>query len=343
MPANISQTLFNSIRNAQDPTYQARVPEATRNNIAEYGQSLSKFPEIYNQFAAALIQRIGYTIIRATDYVNHLASHKRGYKEMGQITQEIHIDPIQAEGAYNSAGPNPLGRRPLPNIKAAYHVLDRQDTYCVSIDRSMFMQNFTSWDRVDEFIGKLMNSMYVGAAWDEYLCMRQLITNAISATEEGKVLAKAYMGEFKAKDQAAGQALISALKYLLGDMKFLTNTFNQGGVYAYNRPEDMELFINKDVEPNVDIYTLTGLFHIEPVMYPTKVFPIDTFQVENVMGVLADKEWLQCYDVLVSTEPQRNAQGLFTNFFFHIWQTLSLSPFVNAVVIYGTEQPTEGA
>ena len=61
------------------------------------------------------------------------------------------------------------------------------------------------------------------------------------------------------------------------------------------------------------------------------------------MGVLADKEWLQCYDVLVSTEPQRNAQGLFTNFFFHIWQTLSLSPFVNAVVIYGTEQPTEGA
>lgn len=339
MPANLSQDIFNSIRNAADAQYQARIPEATRNNIAEYALAMSTYTAQYNQFMGALIDRIGRVIIKAATYTNPLAQFKRGEDPLGQDIQEIFIEPTKSEGQYNPEGSNPLGRRSAGNVKAAYHRMNRRDQYAISIDRTMFMKNFTSWARVDEFLGKLMNAMYVGAAWDEYLCMRQLMTEGIKATGEGKTLAKAYLGEIKPKDEASGKALVQGLKYLVNDMKFMRNDFNQAGVNATNTADELVLFVNKDIEPNVDVYTLTGLFNMDKAAYPTRVFPIDTFGVDNVVGILADKDWLMCYDVFISTEPQRNAQGIFTNFFYNVWQNLSLSPFTNAIVLYGTNSP----
>lgn len=339
-PANISQTLFNQIRNSADAQYAARIPEATRDNVAAYGQALSTYVAEYNQFLSALINRIGLTIMRGISYVNPLGQFKRGMNPQGHDIQEIFIEPIQSEGAYNPAGPNPLGRRANSGVNAAYHRMDRQDQYCISVDRTAFMQCFTSWGRVDEFIGKLMDAMYTGAQWDEYLCMRQLMTNAIGATDEGKVLPKAYLGTISAKDESSGKAFVQGLKYLVQDMKYIRDDFNQAGVLNRASAEDLVLFINKDLEPNIDVYALTGLFHIDEMAYPTRVFSIDTFGVSDVMGILAHKDWLQCYDTLITTEPQRNAQGLFTNFFYTIFQTLSLSPFMPAIVLYGTTQPT---
>ena len=340
MPANISQALFNEIRNAADPQYQARIPEATRDNIAELGQALRTYTPQYNQFLSALINRIGLTIMRAVSYTNPLGRFKRGFNPQGLDIQEIFIEPIKSEGAYNPQGPNPLGRRANTGVSAAYHRMNRQDQYVISVDRTAFMQAFTSWGRVDEFVGKLIDAMYVGSEWDEYLCMRQLMTNAIQATDTGKVLPKAYLGQISAKDEASAKAFVQGLKYLVQDLKYIRSDLNQAEVLNRASAEDLVLFVNKDLEPNIDVYALTGLFHIDEMAYPTRVFSVDTFGVDNVMGILAHKDWLQCWDTLRTTEPQRNAQGLFTNFFYHVWQTLSLSPFMPSVVLYGTTQPT---
>lgn len=336
MPASISQDVFNSIRNAADAQYQARIPEATQNNIQQFAMAMQTFQPQYNQFVSALIERIGRVVIHATNFANPLQQYKKGMMPMGQTVEEIYIEPLKAEGAYNPAGPNPLGRRNPPNVSVSYFQMNRQDQYCISLDRTMFMKNFTSWERVDEFLGKLMNSMYTGAAWDEYLCMRQLMTTAIKSTDSGKTLAKAYIGDFQPRDPETGKAFVQSLKYLVNSMAFPSNEYNQAGVISTVKREDLVLFVNKDVEPNLDVYTLTGLFNMEKAMIPTRVHAIDTFGVDNVLGILASRDWLQVYDTLVSTEPQRNAQGLFSNFFHNVWQILALSPYMNAVVIYGT-------
>lgn len=339
MASTISQDVFNSIRNAADAQYQARIPEATRDNIQQFAFAMQQFQPQYNHFVSALIERIGRVVIKATAFENPLQRYKKGMMPMGQTVEEIYIEPLKAEGAYNPAGPNPLGRRDLPNVSVSYFTMNRQDQYCISLDRTMFMKSFTSWDRVDEFIGKLMNSMYTGAAWDEYLCMRQLMTEAITSTTSGKEIAKAYIGNFEPRDPETGKAFVQSLKYLVNDMKFPRTDYNQASVLATAKRDDLVLFINKDVEPNIDVYTLTGLFNMDKALIPTRVHTIDTFGVDGVLGILASSEWLQVYDTLQSTEPQRNAQGIFTNFFHNVWQILALSPYAPAVVIYGKAQP----
>jgi hypothetical protein len=61
---------------------------------------------------------------------------------------------------------------------------------------------------------------------------------------------------------------------------------------------------------------------------------MDDFGIlENCYALVVDEGFFRVWDTLIRTEPQRNAQGLFTNYFFHHWQILSLSTFKNACMI----------
>ena len=56
-------------------------------------------------------------------------------------------------------------------------------------------------------------------------------------------------------------------------------------------------------------------------------------EIQNPYAILCDKDFIKVWDTLSHMEPQRNAEGLFTNYFYHVHQILSLSPFKNAVLI----------
>ena len=47
--------------------------------------------------------------------------------------------------------------------------------------------------------------------------------------------------------------------------------------------------------------------------------------------MLVDHEWFMVYDTLQKMETIRNPRGLYWNYFYHVWQILSVSRFANAV------------
>ena len=52
----------------------------------------------------------------------------------------------------------------------------------------------------------------------------------------------------------------------------------------------------------------------------------------NVKAVLVDKEWFQVYDNLNKFTEVYVSSGLYWNYNYHVWKTVSYSPFSNAVV-----------
>ena len=54
--------------------------------------------------------------------------------------------------------------------------------------------------------------------------------------------------------------------------------------------------------------------------------------MKDVLAVLLDEEWFQVYDNNTKFTEQYAAAGLYWNYFFHTWKTISYSPFSNAVV-----------
>lgn len=319
--------VLNAIRNEGTDEYTQRIPVATRNNITAIGNALQTYSVLKNEFCDALINRIGKTIIEQKLFKNRLGIFKSGTVDNAQDVEEIFISMAKAEGKYDATGPNPLGRRNPPDVKTIYHRLNRQDYYAISIGDIDFQRAFKSESTLDAFIRGLINSVYSGAEKDEYLAMKELFSQNMEN-----------MTTYKCPDLTEGldenyKGFMKITRKAVMDLSFPSKDYNKAGVETWTNPEDLVLFVNKDVLAEVDVEVLAKAFNMGKTDFQSRVIPMDNFgeSLNPVYAILADKEWFKVFDTLSHMETQRNGQGLFTNYFYHVHQILSVSDFKNCV------------
>ncbi|MBP3683374.1 MAG: hypothetical protein J6J12_00215 [Oscillospiraceae bacterium] len=318
-----SVSVLNNIRDNASQEYQTRVPEATQQNIISVGNALETYNLLYNEFFPALFNKIGKTMIESKLFKNKLARFKSGTIISQQDVEEMFIEMSKAEGKYDKNGLNPLGRRKGPNVKTTYHRMNRQDYYAITVGDLDVIRVFRSEASLDTFITGLFNSVYSGAEYDEYLYMKNLL-----ATYEGYF----DYGVGAITDEATAKEFVKTVRKASQDMTFASTSFNKAGVMTWTQVKDQVLFINKDVLAEVDVEVLSKAFNMGKTDIQVEIVSMDNFgSLENTYGLLVDKSFFRIWDTLSKMEPQRNAQGLFTNYFYHVHQILSLSPFKNAV------------
>lgn len=319
-----SVEILNSIRNEASQEYKNRIPVATQENITAVGNALQAYTVLYNEFCDALINKIGKTILETKLFKNRLARFKQGTVLNQQDVEEIFVEMAKAEGAYNPAGPNPLGRREPPDVKAIYHRQNRQDYYCISIGDVDFKRVFRSEATLDSFISALINSVYSGANYDEWQAMKNLV-----ATYGGYF---DYSVPAMGSDPDSAKTFVKTVRKAVADLSFPSDKYNKAGVMTYTDPANLVLLVNKDVLAEVDVEVLSKAFNMGKTDIQVEIIPMDDFgSLTGTYGIMVDKDWFRVYDTLSHMEPQRNAQGLFTNYFYHVHQILSASTFKNAV------------
>lgn len=321
-----SISILNNIRANASEEYQNRIPEATRNNITTIGNALQNYTVLKNEFCEALVNKIGKTILENKLFQNKLARFKLGALTTAQDVEEIFIEMASAEGSYNAEGPNPLGRRTPPDVKVIYHRLNRQDYYAVSVGDIDFVRVFRSEETLDSFISGLITSVYSGANYDEWIAMKNLLATYDKYFDyEVPVITTNTAAE-------DAKAFVKTLRKAVTDLSFPATNYNGAGVKTWSAPEDLVLLVNKDVVAEVDVEVLAKAFNLGKTDVQVEVITMDDFgTLPDTYGLLVDKDFFRIWDTLSHMEPQRNAQGLFTNYFYHVHQILSLSTFKNAV------------
>lgn len=318
-----SVSVLNNIRANASQEYQSRIPEATQQNIISVGNALENYNLLYNEFFPALFNKIGKTMIESKLFKNKLARFKSGTIFTQQDVEEMFIEMSKAEGKYDHTGPNPLGRRTGPNVKVVYHRQNRQDYYAITIGDLDVVRVFRSEASLDTFITGLFNSVYSGAEYDEYLAMKNLL-----ATYKGYC----DYGVAQITDEASAKDFVKTVRKASQDMTFASTKLNKAGVMTWTPVNKQVLFVNKDVLAEVDVEVLAKAFNMGKTDIQVEIVTMDDFgSMENTYGLLVDESFFRVWDTLSKMEPQRNAQGLFTNYFYHIHQILSLSPFKNAI------------
>ena len=321
-----SISVLNNIRANASDEYNQRIPEATRENIITIGNALQTYTELYNEFCSALVNKIGKTIIETKMFKNKLARFKSGTILSQMDVEEIFIEMAKAEGSYDAEGKNPLGRREAPDVKVIYHRMNRQDYYAISIGDIDFVRVFRSEESLDTFISGLINSVYNGANYDEWVAMKNLL-----ATYDGyfDYEVPAITAENAAE---SAKTFVKTLRKAVTDLSFANTAYNKAGVKTWSNPENLVLLVNKDVTAEVDVEVLAKAFNMGKTDIQTEIIVMDDFgTLTDTYGLLVDDDFPRIWDTLSKMEPQRNAQGLFTNYFYHIHQILSLSTFKNAV------------
>lgn len=350
--------VLNNIRLNASEEYKNRIPVATQENITNIGNALQQYTLLYNEFCNALVNKIGKTILESKLFENRLARFKSGTVLDQKDVEEIFIEMAKAEGTYDPQGSNPLGRREVPDVKVIYHRQNRQDVYCITIGDVDFLRVFKSEATLDSFISRLINTVYSGANYDEWLAMKNLVATydgyfevecpeigAYDPVGGGDAIMTGYTDgnlmpatinidgtnvtsvlAFRAK------SFIKAVRKVAMDVSFPSTKYNKAGVMTWSNPSEMVLLINKDLLTEIDVEVLSKAFNMGKTDIQVEVVPMDDFgELTDTMGIMVDKDWFRVYDTLSHFEPQRNAHGMFTNYFYHVHQILSASTFKNAI------------
>lgn len=337
-----SVDILNNIRMNASEDYQNRIPEATRNNLAEIGQAFQTYDVLFNEFHSALINKIGKTIIEQKMFENKLARFKSGGITSPHDIEEIFQEMAKAEGPYDPEGKNPLGRRVGPGVKVAYHREGRKDKYVISLGDLDFVRVFRSEAQLDTFLRGKINAVYSGDNRDEWILMKNLIGSYKAVDEEGNKTTECgyFSYDVTAMDQADSKEefakeFVKAVRKAVLDQSFLSDQYNVAGVERQASAKDLVLFVHKDVLVEVDVERLATAFHqsnTDLKVVPTIIAMDDFGEIsEDTYAVMVEEDWFRVFDTLQKMEPIRNPDGLFTNYFYHHHQIISASPFKNAV------------
>lgn len=348
---SFSVDVLNTIRNNADSEYQDRVPTATKNNIATIGRVLEEYNVQYNTFINTLLHKIGKTIIQTALFENKLKPFKSGQILSMQDIEEMFVHSFrQAEGSYDpeggvgTGGINPFKRRDYQQVDVMYHRMNRQDKYVITIYKDDVIRAFKNEATLDSFITAQFNSLYTGAEWDEYTHMKKLLAEGIANRDFYTYLVTAIgtTGQSDAQLQRACKDFIRTVKKAIKDVSYPATTFNPAGVRTATKSSNLVLFINKDIPAHLDVDLYTVLFGVDYAKLGVEVVELDNFgdDATGTYALLCDKEWFKVYDNKNEMTQLPNPDGLYTNYWLHIWQTLSYSKFKTAIRFGTAEVPT---
>lgn len=343
------QEILNTIRDNASEMYQDRIPEATRNNITDI-QEVMTDPNnavVTNEFMSMLLNLVIKQVIHSKLFSDPLKSLKKGKKPLGDTVEEIYANFLKAK-QYDPTGAELLNRA-LPDVKAVYHRMNRQDKYKVTVNPESLFKAFASYDKLQSFIANIINSLYNSSELDEFVLMKQLIKQAMEQNAM-KVVEVAD----PCTSEANAKAFIKTVKTVSGDMTFPNSNNNAwltaqstdtNPLITFSRKNEQVLILSNPTDVAVNIDVLASVFNMSVAEFnDTRKIIIDAFPDPDIRGALVDEQFFQVFDDLVLFKDFENSEGLYKNYYLHIWQTLAFSPLVNAVVfkVGGSDKDSDG-
>lgn len=331
------QEILNTIRDNASDMYRERIPEATQTNITNVQEAMTdpNNAVVTNEFMSMLLNMIIKQVIHSKLFSDPLKSLKKGKKPLGDTVEEIYVNFLKAK-QYDPTGVELLNRE-LPDVKAVYHRMNRQDRYKVTVNPEELFKAFSSYQKLDSFIANIINSLYNSSELDEFILMKQLIAQALDQNAM-KVVEVAD----PCTSEANAKAFIKTVKTVSGDMVFPNSNNNAwltaqsvdtNPLITFSKKNEQVLILSNPTDVAVNVDVLASVFNMSVAEFnDTRKIIIDAFPDPEIRGALVDEQFFQVYDDLVMFKDFENGEGLYKNYYLHIWQTLAYSPLVNAVV-----------
>lgn len=318
--------ILNVIRANASSTYQERIPEATQDNIREIGNAMLTYESTQNEFLNALVNRIARVIITSKSYQNPLRMFKKGVLEFGETIEEIFVNIARAHQFDPAVAEKEVFKREIPDVNAVFHKMNYQNFYKTTISNEQLRQAFLSYQGISDLIARIVDSLYTGSEFDEFLVMKQLI---VDAANDGKM----YAVTIPEVTPDNAKTIVAKIKGVSNSMEFMSTAYNSMGVLNYTKKENQIFLIDAAFDAMIDVEVLASAFNMSKAEFMGQRVLIDNFgELTGVYAAIVDKDWFMVFDNWIGFTENYNGQGLYWNYFYHCWKTFSTSPFSNAVL-----------
>lgn len=342
--------ILNVIRQNASYDFQQSVPVVqTKNDIPKVGEIICGTPAFANQFLNALVNRIALVRVQSATFNNPYAVLKKGYLEFGESVEDIFVNIAKVVNFDPDKGEGREFKRSTPDVRSAFHVMNWRVMYPVTIQDEDLKRAFLSIDGVQNLIEKIVDSVYTAAQYDEFLLFKYLLIKAISKGQFYPV------GVNTADTKNWGVAF----RGKSNKITFMSKEYNVASVKNSTPKDRQVIFMDAEFNAKYDVDVLASSFNMDKADFMGRLFLIDDFTtfdnerfevirnysdgieevtsneltlLSKVKAILLDEEWFQCYDNMNKFTEKYVASGLYWNYFYHTWKTVSSSPFANAIV-----------
>lgn len=372
--------ILNKIRAEAGVEYANNIPEATRENIAQVGNTLvgnnANNPH-FNAFFSNLINRIGRTLVSKMPRMDDIyAMFGIQQLELGDTIQKIYIELPNAK-AYDGTATTSMLAQERGTIHVEYTRVDRKIFYKKTLTIAEIREAFVSPRALQDFITALIESMRDALVYDTYIMLsetfREHCVYELEANGSGKngVMLKVpeeiavYNPTTKVVEwtTTGAKQFLKLVRRATRSLKFpheisyfgkdAQGDYELAGTISKQRTPvpSQVMALEVDTLAEIDVDALAVLFHLEPAQLETKVIELENGILGEVEvgdtnyylgGFITDKEAVERYTTLEDTDSFKNPESKAVNYWLHWWGLIAISKFKDFVpIVFSVKEVVE--
>lgn len=330
-----------------------QIQDTSTNALHTIGRYVTEYAPTRNAFVDTLINRIAMVLVTSRTWSNPWSVFKRGTMDLGESIEEVFVNLARPFQFNPDNAEKTIFRREFPDIRVTFHRLNYQKFYKVTISQQQLRTAFLAWSGISDLVTRIIDSLYTGMNYDEYVTMKYMLCRAIL---------NGGIGAFKVSDFTSNANLgdlIASVRGTVNNMEFLSPKYNAAGVMNATDRGEVYVFLDTMLDARVDVNVLAAAFNMDRAEFVGRRILVDgwdnhdTARLAELFGddpeyaaftsdelavlagigaVVADRNVWMVFDNLEEMESVNNGEGLYYNYWLHSWRTFSMSPFANAIV-----------
>lgn len=339
-----------------------RIPDDNR-SLHNIGQYIMQYEAYQNAYLTALVNRIARVIVTSRMWKDKWAVFDMGKMDYGETIEEIFVNIAKPHSYDPAKAETQVFKREIPDVRAAFHSMNYQKFYKVTISNDQLRQAFLSYYDMNELIARIVDSLYTAMNLDTFLTKKYMLAREAINGGIYTVVTKPISG-----DGADPGDAIAKYRQYTNNLEFLKTLYNRAGVRNSTPISDQVIIVPNEAEATLGVKVLAAAFNLSEVDYISKRIAVDSFEfdaddearlaelfanddtykpftgeekkaLQLISAVKLAKDWFMCFDNFEQFTENYNGEGLYWQYFFHVWKTFSVSPFANAVLF--TSQVSE--
>ena len=288
----------------------------TPNSVSDLGSMLCKVAE---------------QVIREVSADDKLSVFDKMPVDNGDTIEQA-VVKLATPRSYDSTGANALSRK-TPDIAVKMFNTWNRYVYDTTVDISQIRKVLQTGKGASELSTKIVASLSEGDKFDKYTFVKNLLEWG-RADQAGNVLKNTGTVALKSSIMDIKGALVK-FKNIISGMQYVNSDFNTASLKRRSRKEDIYMLIPYKLKNRIDVDELAGVFNLEKDRIDAHIIELDIEPVE-IEGAyyypvyFVDKFAILDYTRLYEMADQKNADGLFWNYFLHTERLYGISPLFDA-------------
>ena len=273
----------------------------------------------------SMVGKVAEQVIREVDASNPLGVFEKRPIDNGTTVEQAVIKMAEAE-AYDKEGLNALTRKD-PDIAVRYFDTWNRQKYHTSVDISQIRKVLLTGKGAEDVSTKVVSALSTGDTYDKFTNLKGLFKYG-RQDQTGKVFVK--LDDVAYDNGIDYQEVLVRIKDTVKGMQFVNTTYNTAQINRSTKAEDIYIIMDYGLKNRIDVEELSGVFNLDKADIKDKIIEVDT-GTETIGGkkcysvYVVDKNAILNYTRLYEMADQKNADGLFWNYFLHVERMYALS------------------